>query len=99
MSDKPLIKRRQFISILTAFLVLLQIPLWIGKGSVFSLLYTYYAQYQVIQDNGSLRLANDELIDKIAALKTGTDEINARARMELGLVGPNETYYQEVLKK
>ena len=94
--SKPLLKRQQFISILTAVLVLLQLPLWIGTGSVFSLLYTYYAQYEVIQDNGRLRLANEELEDKVAALKQGTAEINARARLELGLIGPNETYYQVV---
>ncbi len=93
---KPLLKRQQFISILTAVLVLLQIPLWIGTGSIFSLLYTYYEQYQIIQDNGRLRLANEELEDKIVALKNGTDEINARARLELGLIGPNENYYQVV---
>ncbi len=96
MSEKPLLKRQQFISILTAFLVLLQIPLWIGTGSLFSLFYTYYQQYEIIQDNGRLRLANDEMIDKLMALKNGTDEINARARLELGLVGKNETYYQVV---
>lgn len=96
MSDKPLLKRQKFISILTAFLVLLQIPLWIGTGSIFSLLYTYYQQYQVIQDNARLRLANDEIIDKIAVLKSGTAEISARARLELGLLGQNEIYYQEV---
>lgn len=94
--SKPLLKRRQFLSLLAAVLVLLQIPLWLGTGSVFSLLYTYYRQYQIIQDNGQLRLANDDLIDKIAALKNGTDEIQARARLELGLVGANETYYQIV---
>lgn len=94
--SKPLLKRQQFISVLTAVLVLLQIPLWLGTGSLFSLLYTYYQQYQIIQDNGRLRLANDLLIDKVAALKNGTDEINARARLELGLVGQNENYYQIV---
>lgn len=94
--SKPLLKRRQLVSLLTAVLVLIQIPLWIGTGSVFSLLYTYYQQYQIIQDNGRLRLANDELIDKIAALKNGTDEIESRARLELGLIKPNETYYQIV---
>jgi len=96
MSDQPLLKRKQFMSILAAVLVFLQIPLWIGTGSVFSLMNTYYQQYKVIQDNGRLRLANDQLIDKIAALKNGTDEINARARLELGLLGENETYYQVV---
>ncbi len=94
--SRPLLKRQQFISILVAVLILLQLPLWIGTGSIFSLLHTYYEQYQVIQDNGRFRLNNVELEDKISALKNSPDEINARARLELGLVGANETYYQVV---
>ena len=92
----PLLKRKQFINILVAVLVLLQIPLWFGTGSVESLLYTYYSQYKVIQDNPALRMANQQLIDKIAALKNGNSEIEARARLELGLVGQGEIYYQVV---
>ncbi len=92
----PLIKRKQFINILIAVLVLLQLSLWVGTGSVGSLLYTYYSQYKVIQDNQALRVANQELIDKITALKNGNSEIAARARLELGLVGQGETYYQVV---
>jgi cell division protein FtsB len=92
----PLLKRKQFINILVAVLILLQLPLWVGTGSVESLLYTYYSQYKVIQDNQALRLANQELIDKIAALKNGNSEVEARARLELGLVGQGETYYQVV---
>ncbi len=92
----PLLKRKQFINILIAVLVLLQLALWVGTGSVESLLYTYYSQYKVIQDNQALRVANQQLIDKIAALKNGNGEIAARARLELGLVGQNEIYYQVV---
>ncbi len=96
MSAQPLLKRDQLLKLLTALLVLLQLPLWLGSGSIFSLLYTYYAQYQVIENNERLTLANHQLIDKIAALKNGNDEINARARLELGLVGQNEVYYQVI---
>ncbi len=91
-----LLKRNQLIKLLTALLLLLQIPLWLGSGSIFSLLYTYYSQYQVIEDNERLTLANHQLIDKIASLQNGTDEIQARARLELGLVGQNEVYYQVI---
>lgn len=94
MTSKTLLKRQQFIVILTAALALLQIPLWIGTGSVFSLIHTYYEQYQIIQENGRLHLMNEQIEDKIAALQKGTAEINARARLELGMVGANETYYQ-----
>lgn len=96
MRQAPLLKRKQLIKVLTGFLILLQIPLWLGSGSIFSLLYTYYSQYQVIESNERLTVANQQLIDKIASLKNGTDEIDARARLELGLVGQNEVYYQVI---
>ena len=98
MRKQPLIQQNQFIKILTAVLILLQLPLWLGSGSVFSLLYTYYNQYHLIEDNARLTQANQELMDKVAALKNGSDEIEARARFELGLVGQNEVYYQVIQK-
>lgn len=98
MKKPLLIERNQFIKILTAVFVLLQIPLWIGSGSIFSLLYVYYKQYDFIQDNDKLTLANQQLMDKVAALKNGPDEIEARARFELALVGKDETYYQVIQK-
>jgi cell division protein FtsB len=92
----PLLKRDQLIKILTAVLILLQIPLWLGSGSVFSLLYTYYEQHQVVKQTRIINAENDALLDKIAALKQGPDEVSARARSELGLIGQNEYYYQMV---
>jgi cell division protein FtsB len=94
-----LLKNDQFTKILLIVLLILQIPLWLGTGSIFSLLYTYYQQYHIIQENEGLQAANQTLADKINALKSGNSEIEARARLELGLVKQNEIYYQVIYRK
>lgn len=96
---KGMLKQHQFKSILTGILILLQIPIWLGTGSIFSLLYTYYEQYHIIQQNQQFNIANQILIDKITALKADNSEIEARARLELGLVKQNEIFYQVVYHK
>lgn len=90
------LKNDQFTKILTIILIVLQIPLWLGTGSIFSLLYTYYQQYRIIEENQGLHAANQILADKISALKADNSEIEARARLELGLVKQNEIYYQVI---
>lgn len=94
-----LLKNDQFTKILIVILIALQLPLWLGKGSVFSLLYTYYQQYHIVEQNQELNNANQILADKIAALKNGNSEVEARARLELGLVKQNEIYYQVIYRK
>lgn len=96
---RTMLKPSQFKTVLTAILILLQIPLWLGTGSIFSLLYTYYEQYRIINQNKEFATVNQVLIDKIAALKADNSEVEARARLELGLVKQNETFYQVVYRK
>jgi cell division protein FtsB len=93
------LKKDRFTKILLGVFIVLQIPLWLGTGSIFSLLYTYYQQYRIMEENQGLRTTNQILADKIAALKNGNSEIEARARLELGLVKQNETYYQVIYHK
>ncbi len=91
-------KNDQFTKALIAVLIFLQIPLWLGSGSIFSLLYTYEQQYVILKEIKNLKIANQTLSDKIAALKAGNTEIEARARLELGLVKQNEIYYQVIYR-
>lgn len=93
-----LFKSDQLTKVLLGVLIVLQIPLWLGTGSVFSLLYTYYQQYRINEENQGLQAANQVLADKINALKSGNSEIEARARTELGLVKQNEIYYQVIYR-
>jgi cell division protein FtsB len=84
--------------ILAALLVAIQYPLWFGKGSwlrVRELDRQLMAQREV---NAKLKARNDALDAEVRDLKQGTDAVEERARMELGMIRKDETFYQ-VLKK
>ncbi|MDY0073088.1 MAG: cell division protein FtsB [Thauera sp.] len=82
------------ILILAALLVLLQYPLWLGKGSwlrvweVDRLLQTQRAENLRLEDR------NAALEAEVANLKSGDDAIEERARFELGMTRPQEIYVQ-----
>ena len=82
--------------ILLILLVALQIKLWTGQGGmreVWALEGRVAAQ---AKENEALRTRNDALSADVADLKEGTEAVEERARSELGLIKPGETFYQVV---
>jgi len=82
--------------ILVALLLLLQYPLWIGKGSwlkVWDLNRQLETQQQV---NLQTRARNAVLDAEVRDLKQGTAAIEERARSELGMIKRDEVFYQIV---
>lgn len=82
--------------ILVALLLLLQYPLWIGKGSwlkVWDLNRQLESQQQV---NRQTQARNALLDAEVRDLKQGTAAIEERARSELGMIKPDEVFYQIV---
>ena len=82
--------------ILLAFLLLLQYPLWLGKGSwlkVWDMGKQVEAQKQV---NEQTQKRNAALDAEVRDLKSGTDAIEERARSELGMVKQREIFFQVV---
>lgn len=80
--------------ILAVLLLLLQYPLWIGKGSwlkVWDLNRQLEAQQQV---NQQTRTRNALLDAEVRDLKQGTEAIEERARSELGMIKRDEVFYQ-----
>lgn len=80
--------------ILIVLLVLLQYPLWIGKGSwlkVWDLNRQVEAQHQL---NLQTQTRNAQLDAEVRDLKQGTEAIEERARSELGMIRRNEVFYQ-----
>jgi cell division protein FtsB len=80
--------------ILGALIILIQYPLWLGKGG-------WMRAWQVEQDvqrqkgsNARLEVRNNGLAAEVADLKQGTEAIEERARMELGLVKSDEIFFQ-----
>jgi cell division protein FtsB len=90
--------RRAVTLILAALLLLLQYPLWLGKGGwlkVWDLNQQVEAQQQV---NRQTQARNAALDAEVRDLKQGTEAIEERARSELGMIKRDEVFFQ-VLEK
>lgn len=82
--------------ILAALLLALQYPLWFGKGSWMR---AWELDRQVAQQreaNARLKARNEALDAEVRDLKEGSDALEERARMELGMIRGDEVYYQVV---
>ncbi len=80
--------------VLAALIVLLQYPLWLGKGGW---LRVWEIDRQVSSQknaNAKLRVRNDALDAEVRDLKQGYDAIEERARYELGMVKQDEIFFQ-----
>jgi len=86
-------------AILGALIVLIQIPLWFGKGGW---LRAWQVEDMVVQEkakNSQLEVRNSGLAAEVKDLKTGTDAVEERARYELGMVKKDEVFFQVVEEK
>jgi cell division protein FtsB len=86
-------------AIFVALIVLIQYPLWLGKGGW---LRAWEVERQVDAQkakNRQLEARNASLAAEVRDLKTGTEAIEERARHELGMLRPDETFYQYVPEK
>lgn len=80
--------------VLLTLIVLLQFPLWLGKGSwlrVFDLERQLEAQQAA---NAALKSRNAQLAAEVRDLKTGYDALEERARFELGMIREDEVFFQ-----
>ena len=84
--------------ILVIILLLLQYPLWLGKGSWLTV-WDLNRQLEKQQaDNQQTKTRNALLDAEVRDLKQGTEAIEERARSELGMMKQGEIFYQ-VLEK
>ena len=75
-------------------LLALQYRLWFGKHSIPDYLNMEQELAEQLQHNQNLRQRNSLLIADIQDLKMGLESIEERARNELGLIKPGETFYR-----
>ena len=82
--------------ILLVILIGLQLKLWTGSGGMHEVraLRSSVAKQRV--DNERLAQRNQALAADVSDLKHGEQAVEARARAELGLIKPGETFYQVV---
>ena len=83
-------------AVLAALVVALQYPLWLGKGSWRSVWELDQSLEQQRATNAGLKARNDALDAEVRDLKEGTEAIEERARMELGMIKRDEIFYQVV---
>ena len=82
--------------ILIIVLVFLQYRLWFESGGIFDML-RLKKQLNVEQSqNEKLKKRNQALLLQVQHLQQNQDEIELRARQELGMVKKGETFYQVV---
>lgn len=81
---------------LAAALIGLQYPLWFGEGSVPKVIRLEREIRAQRVENARLRERNAALDAEVKDLKRGRGAIEDRARAELGMVKPDETFYQIV---
>jgi cell division protein FtsB len=82
--------------LLIAIMVVLQYRLWLSHDGLPSLLRLHYAVEKQRQDNDKLEERNAVLAAEVADLKSGLDALEERARSELGMIKPDETFFHVI---
>ena len=82
--------------LIPAFLILLLLvihaQLWFGRGSVPSVAQMQHKLEAQKAANAQAQQANERLASEVRDLKEGLEMVEERARMELGMVKPNEIF-------
>ncbi len=79
---------------LAALLVLIQYPLWLGKGGWLRVWDLDQQVAEARNKNQQLKARNDKLGSEVRDLKTGTGAVEERARYELGMIKNDEIFIQ-----
>ncbi len=82
--------------ILFVLLILLQIKLWLGEGGFTEVARLETRVEDQRQQNDDLLQRNAELQAEVEDLRERLDAVEERARNELGLIKPDEQFYQVV---
>ncbi|MEO0996397.1 MAG: septum formation initiator family protein [Pseudomonadota bacterium] len=87
---------RWLAAILGLTLIWLQAQLWLADGGHLKTLAIRAAVAELEAENDGLRARNESLAGEVRNLKTSFEAAEERARSDLGLIGPRETFYQIV---
>jgi len=87
---------RWLLLALVAVLALLQLRLWTGQGGHRAVAALQSQVQQQIRENAGLQQRNAALAAEVEDLKSGEAAVEERARSELGMIKPGETFYRVV---
>jgi cell division protein FtsB len=82
--------------LLGALILLIQVPLWLGKGGWLRVAEVDRQVWAQRDKNGQLEARNTALEAEVRDLKQGLEAIEERARYELGMIKPGEVFFQVV---
>ena len=89
-----LMDNRLLPAALIALLLILQGQIWLGKGSVPTVIDLEYKIQEQNELNAKARRINGQLNSEVNDLKEGLNTVEERARHELGMVKANEIFVQ-----
>ena len=89
---------RILVGILGALIVLVQFPLWLGKGGWLRVWEVDRQLDAQRAKNEQLQVRNQALDAEVRDLKQGLEALEERARYELGMVKSDEVFFQIVEK-
>ena len=81
-------------AILILLLLVVHAQLWFGRGSVASVAEMERTLAAQKAANAQAQQANERLASEVRDLKEGLETVEEKARMELGMVKPNEIFVQ-----
>ena len=89
---------RVVLLLLVVLLAWLQYRLWWGAGGQGEVQALQSRVQKQVRDNGGLQQRNDALAAEVKDLKNegGGEAVEERARSELGMIKPGETFYRVV---
>jgi len=86
--------KRLIPAILIALLLIVHAQLWFGRGSVGNVSEMQQKLDARKAANAQSQQANERLAAEVRDLREGLEMVEERARMELGMVKPNEIFVQ-----
>jgi cell division protein FtsB len=86
-----------FIGVLAALVLVLQYRIWLSPHGAREVMQFSQAVKAQIRENEQRAADNRQLAAEVGDLRHGYAAMEERARSGLGLIRPNETYYQVVI--
>ncbi len=87
-----MLAQRVVPTVLIALLLVLHAQLWFGRGSLPSVSKLRQQLQEQQQHNAQATQANERLAAEILDLQEGLEMVEEKARVELGMVKPNEIF-------
>lgn len=87
---------KQIIFLFLVILMWLQYSLWFGKNGIIDLIHfcNLITLYKSENNLDLMKARNDQLLSEIYYLSYSADIIEEYARYDLGMIKPNECFYQ-----